>query len=189
MSPITSTYVSSKHCVRSEGVQNLPHFENMPNTSLETRWKKIHIYRSELCDMPRASVTRIGSGFLNFKFVVMVFSFPTISWQQQEYFSSWIPITLPLFGQLLGKWVTILKPEPLTHPSRGLIPHTETIPSQAQQQTPVSSKPNAFLLARLSHVWTSTPQVSALVLPFTASPRPPQLTCPLCFNKGLSAQH
>lgn len=182
MSLFTASYMNTKHCMRPQGVQNILHFENTPNTSLQTRWKNPHL-RSDLWEKTCALVTMHDSGFLNFRLLVM--------------------FVFPPWHFLIGRKIAVLLITASHHNSPTLVNHwenesrcrklslfyillkasfptqTTSIPSTAA--TTVSSRSNAFLVARFPHVWASRGLCPA------ASPRQPQLTCPLSFNKGLCA--
>lgn len=185
MSFFTASYMSSKHCVRPEGAQNLLHFENPPNTSLQTRWK-IHVCRSHLWEKSCALVTMGGSGFLNFKFLLMFIFTPwhfLIARKTAGVLLITASITPPHLWSTTGKMSHDAKTRaPSTSFWKSYFPRRPH-PFQAQQPATVSSRSNAFLVARFTHA--RAPRGICL----TASPKQPQLTCPLCLNKGVCVQH
>lgn len=183
MSLTTSSYLSSKHCVRPEGAWNLLCFENVSNTSLETRWK-IHICRSQLWKMLCASVTSVSSGFLNFSFLVVVSSFPVISWWQCVYFSSWLPITLPF---LVNHWENESCYWNLSFFHillEALLPRTDHI--HLKHNTKLQSAASQTHFLQPGSPTCEHPRVSASAPRFAVSQMTSH-TCPLCFTKDLSA--
>lgn len=155
MSLFTASYMSNKHCVRPEGAWNLLHFENTPNTSLQTRWK-ICICKSDLWEKSCALVTMAGSGFLNFKFLVMFVFIPwhfLIARRTAGVLSSQLFITPPHLWSTTGKMSHQMpKPEPVPHPSKSLISHTDHIHSKHNSQPQSEAGQMHFL-------WHKQPEV------------------------------
>lgn len=130
-----------------------------------------------------------GSGFLNFKFLVMVFfhSLPFLDSNgstSHHGFPSHCPSLVNHWESESRYWNLSLFHILL---EEALFPTYRPYPSPAQQQTPVSRKSDASFVARLTHMWAAwcLPQCFTLQ---SLPDHPSLLSCPLCFNKGLSVQ-